>query len=80
MSNDKLSKKKPIQSECTCSLSLEIQTSTTQMKKNRFLKILLFATILLSNALFADGSKDFYPSGAFGLPAYLQSSTESTVN
>ena len=80
MSNDKLSKKKPIQSECTRSLSLEIQTSTTQMKKNIFLKILLFATILLSNALFADGSKDLYPSGAPGLPAYLQSSTESTVN
>ena len=50
------------------------------MKKNIFLKILLFATILLSNALFADGSKDLYPSGAPGLPAYLQSSTESTVN
>lgn len=50
------------------------------MKKNIFLKILLFATILLSNALFADGSKDLYPSGAPGLRAYLRSSLTATEN
>ncbi len=50
------------------------------MKKNTFLKMLLFATILCSNALFADGSKDLYPSGVAGLRAYLRSSLTATEN
>ena len=50
------------------------------MKKNTFLKMLLFATILCSNALFADGSKDLYPTGAIGLRAYLRSSLTATEN
>ena len=50
------------------------------MKKNAFLKMLLFATILCSNALFADGSKDLYPSGVAGLRAYLRSSLTATEN
>lgn len=50
------------------------------MKKNTFLKMLLFATILCSNALFADGSKDLYPSGVAGLRGYLRSSLTATEN
>lgn len=50
------------------------------MKKNTFLKMLLFATILCSNALFADGSKDLYPSVVAGLRAYLRSSLTATEN
>lgn len=50
------------------------------MKKYTFLKMLLFATMLCSNALFADGSKDLYPSGAVGVRANLRSSTTTTVN
>ncbi|WP_052257511.1 DUF11 domain-containing protein [Kaistella jeonii] len=42
--------------------------------------LLVFATILCSNSLFADGSKDLYPSGAVGLRAYLRSSLTPTEN
>lgn len=41
---------------------------------------MIFATILCSNSLFADGSKDLYPSGATGVRAYLRSSNATTVN
>lgn len=41
---------------------------------------MIFATILCSNSLFADGSKDLYPSGATGVRAYLRSSNAPTVN
>lgn len=50
------------------------------MKKNAFFKMLLFATVLCSNFLFADGSKDLYPANATGLRAYIRSSTSPTVN
>ncbi|HCN11453.1 MAG TPA: hypothetical protein DIS75_03830 [Chryseobacterium sp.] len=42
--------------------------------------LLVFVTILCSNYLFADGSKDLYPSGVQGLRACLRSSTSPTVN
>ena len=42
--------------------------------------LIVFATILTSDSLFADGIKDFYPDGIVDLHAYLKSSTESAVN
>lgn len=45
-----------------------------------FRVMMIFATILCSNSLFADGSKDLYPSGATGVRAYLRSSNAPTVN
>lgn len=45
-----------------------------------FRVMMIFATILCSNSLFADGSKDLYPSGATGVRAYLRSSNVTTVN
>ncbi len=41
---------------------------------------LIFATMFCSNLLFADGSKDLYPSGVSGYRAYLRSSTTATEN
>lgn len=50
-------------------------------KATRMLSIaILFATMLCSTSLFADGSKDLYPSGAVGLRAYLRSSLTPTEN
>lgn len=40
--------------------------------------IFLFTLLLSSNALFADGSKDLYPSGKTGYRAFLRSSTTTT--
>lgn len=45
-----------------------------------FRVMMIFVTILCSNSLFADGSKDLYPSGATGVRAYLRSSNTPTVN
>ena len=45
-----------------------------------FRVMMIFAAILCSNSLFADGSKDLYPSGATGVRAYLRSSNTPTVN
>lgn len=42
--------------------------------------MMVFAMLLCSNQLFADGSKDLYPSSALGYRAYLRSSTTATVN
>ena len=50
------------------------------MKKNIFLKILLFVSVLSSSFIYADGSKDLYPNGATGLRAYLRSSLTATEN
>lgn len=41
---------------------------------------ILFAAVFFSNSLFADGSKNLYPSNATGLRAYIRSSNASTVN
>ncbi|MDQ0478066.1 FlgD immunoglobulin-like domain containing protein [Chryseobacterium sp. MDT2-18] len=51
-----------------------------QKAVHMFRIVAVFAAILCSSLLFADGSRDLYPSGASGLRAYLRSSNSPTVN
>ncbi|MEC5158708.1 hypothetical protein [Chryseobacterium sp. MP_3.2] len=53
-----------------------------QLKNHFSFKTAVIALVLLisSNPLFADGSKDLYPSGTLGYRAHLRSSTAITTN
>ena len=41
---------------------------------------IFFLIFFISNSLFADGSKDLFPSGVSGYRAFLRSSTAATEN
>lgn len=45
---------------------------------NKYFSVFVFS--IISNFLFADGSKDLYPSGVQGVRAHLRTTTATTVN